>query len=154
MSARTTVQLTWIEGQIERWLRFGRIVQETITSRSQRTVGFDPGSIFAFIRWASNDYGTVESRIDILQAAHSCERYSTVPFVTPGGVSLLRLSGWSKVEAALLAIDQVEAEDIAPEDVCPNHWRHVHNRLSCNLDPRPYTPFRHDAWLKRRALAA
>ena len=154
MSERTSIELTWIEGRIERWLRFGRIVQETILSRSVRIVGVDPGSVFAFVRWTANDYGTVESRIDILQAVRPSERYSTVPFVTPGGRSLLRLSGWPKVEAVLLLIDQLEAEDIAPEDACPDHWRHVHNRLSCNLEPRPYTPFRHDAWLKRRALAA
>tara|TARA_R110002049_G_scaffold247690_6_gene422205 strand:- start:609 stop:1073 length:465 start_codon:yes stop_codon:yes gene_type:complete len=154
MSARTTIELTWIEGRIERWLRFGRIVQETIQSRSVRVVGVHPGSTFAFVRWASNDYGTVESRIDILQAPRKGERFSTVPFVAPGGISLLRLSGWPKVEAVLLTIDQAEAQGIAPEDVCPDHWRHVHNRLSCNLKPRPYTPFRHDAWLKRRALAA
>ncbi|WP_227287760.1 DUF2840 domain-containing protein [Boseongicola sp. H5] len=154
MSGRTTIVLTWIEGRIERWLRFGRIVQETIRSRSVRVVGVDPGSVFAFIRWAANDYGTVESRIDILQAAFPGERYSTVPFVRPGGTSLLRLSGWSKVEAVLVAIDQIEAEKIAPEDVCPDHWRHVHNRLTCNLEPRRYMPLRHEAWLKRRALAA
>jgi hypothetical protein len=154
MNGRTTVELMWIEGGIERWLRFGRIVQETITSRSERTVRFDPGAIFAFIRWAANNYGTVESRIDILQAVRPSERYSTVPFVTPGGISLLRLSGWPKVEGVLLCIDQIDAVEIAPEDVCPDHWRHVHNRLSCNLKPRPYTQFRHDAWLKRRALAA
>ncbi len=154
MRGRTTIELTWIEGRIERWLRFGRIVQETILSRSVRVVGVDSSSIFAFVRWAANDYGTVESRIDILQAVRPGDRYSTVPFVTPGGASLLRLSGWTKVEAVLLAIDQIEAENIAPEDVCPDHWRHVHNRISCNLEPRPYTPFRHDAWLKRRALAA
>ncbi|MFQ6548570.1 DUF2840 domain-containing protein [Aestuariibius sp. 2305UL40-4] len=154
MSARTTIELTWIEGRIERWLRFGRIVQEKIQSRTVRTVSVDPGSIFAFVRWAANDYGTVDSRIDILQAVSPGERYSTVPHVTPGGVSLLRLTGWPKVEALLLAVDQVEAENIAPEDVCPDHWRHVHNRLSCNLEPRSYTPFRHEAWLKRQALAA
>ncbi len=154
MSTRTTIELTWIEGRVERWLRFGRIVQDTITSRSVSVVGVDPGSIFAFIRWTANDYGTVESRIDILRAINPCERYSTVPFVTPGGASLLRLSGWPKVEAVLLSIDQIEAEGIAPEYVCPDHWRHVHNRLSCNLEPRPYTPFRHKAWLKRRALAS
>ncbi|MEM9369520.1 MAG: DUF2840 domain-containing protein [Pseudomonadota bacterium] len=154
MSGRTTIELTWIEGRIERWLRFGRVVQETIKSRSVRVVGVDPGSVFAFVRWATNDYGTVESRIDILQAVRPGERYSTVPFVTPGGVSLLRLSGWPKVEAVLLAVDQIEAESIAPEEVCPDHWRHVHNRLSCNLEPRRYTPTRHDAWLKRRDLAA
>ena len=154
MSARTTIELTWIEGRTERWLRFGRIVQETIKSRSVSVVGVDPGSIFAFVRWAAYDYGTVESRVDILQAVRPGERYSTVPFVTPGGTSLLRLSGWPKVEAVLHCIDQIDAEKIAPEEVCPDHWRHVHNRLSCNLEPRRYTQFRHDAWLKRRALAA
>ncbi|MBW4706411.1 DUF2840 domain-containing protein [Roseobacter sp. YSTF-M11] len=154
MSARTFIELTWIEGRIERWLRFGRIVQETIKSRSVRVVGLDPGSVFAFVRWAANDYGTVESRIDILQAVGLGERYSTVPCVTPGGISLLRLTGWSKVEAVLLAVDQIEAESIVPEEVCPDHWRHVHQRLSCNLEPRQYTPFRHKAWLRRRALAA
>lgn len=154
MTRRTSIQLTWIEGRVERWLRFGRIVQETVTSRSERRVGIDPDGVFAFVRWAANDYGTVESRIDILRAPHPGERISTVPFVTPGGVSLLRLSGWPKVEAVLIAIDQVEALGIDPEEVCPDHWRHVHSRFSCNLAPRPYTELRHDAWLKRLELAA
>ena len=150
MSARTTVDLLWIEGRIERWIRFGRIVQETIRSRSESTVGFEPGSVFAFVRWSSNDYGTIESRIDILRAVEHGERCSTVPHVTPGGEMLLRQSGWPKVEAALRAIDQVEALGLAPEDVCPDHWRHVHNRLSTGLAPRAYTELRHEAWLKRR----
>lgn len=154
MSGRTTVDLLWIEDRTERWIRFGRIVQETIRSRTERTVEFDPGTTFAFVRWASNDYGTVESRIDILRAVDPGERCSTVPHVTPGGEMLLRLSGWPKVEAALLAIDQVEALGLAPEDVCPDHWRHIHNRLTTGLDPRAYNELRHDAWLKRRAVTA
>ena len=154
MSARTTVDLLWIEGRIERWIRFGRVVQETIRSRSERTVGFDSGAVFAFVRWSANDYGTVESRIDILRAVASHETCSTVPHVTPGGEMLLRLSGWPKVEATLLAIDQVEALELAAEDVCPDHWRHVHNRLITGLDPRAYTELRHDAWLKRREFGA
>ena len=154
MSGRATVDLKWIEGRPERWIRFGRVVQETLHSRSESTVGFDPGTVFAFVRWASNGYGTVESKIDILRAVPPGERCSTVPHVTPGGEMLLRLSGWPKVEAALLAIDQVEALGLAPEDICHDHWRHVHNRLTTGLDPRAYTELRHDAWLKRRAVTA
>ncbi|MEL6227430.1 MAG: DUF2840 domain-containing protein [Pseudomonadota bacterium] len=154
MSRRTTVDLLWVEGRTERWIRFGRIVQETLHSRSESTVGFDPGTIFAFVRWASNDYGTVESRIDILRAVQPGERCSTVPNVTPGGEMLLRLSGWPKVEAALLAIDQVEALGLASEDVCPDHWRHVHNRLTTGLTPRTYSEQRHAAWLKRCEVGA
>lgn len=48
---------------------------------------------------------------------------------------LLRLSGWRKVEATLLAIDQVEALGLGAEDVCPDHWRHVHHRLTIGPGP-------------------
>ena len=154
MTGRTTGDLLWIEGQIEHWIRFGRIVQETIHSRRRRAVGFDPGAVFAFVRWSANDYGTVESRLDVLRATGPDEGCSTVPHVTPGGKILLRLTGWPKVEAALILMDHIEALGIAPEDVCPDHWRHVHNRLTTGLTPRPYTDFRHAAWLKRREVGA
>ncbi|MFN3263211.1 MAG: DUF2840 domain-containing protein [Pikeienuella sp.] len=150
---RTTVDLTWDEGRVERWIRFGRIAEETILTRAERRVSFDPGAVFALIRWASNAYGTVESRIDILCAVEAGAPCATVPFVTPGGEILLRLSGWPKVEAALAAIERVESCGVAPEDACPDHWRHLHNRLTAGLTPRLYAPARHAAWLKRRGLA-
>ena len=152
MSARTHVELLWIKQRIERWIRFGRIADETILDRRRRIVGFDPGSVFAFVRWAANDYGTVVSRIDILRAVSPGERRATVPYVTPGGDILLRLSGWPKVEAVLAAIDAIDALGIAPEDVCPDHWRHLHHRITAQELPRPYTAARHAAWLKRKEI--
>jgi hypothetical protein len=74
---------------------------ENILDRNRRVLSFAPGSIFAFVRWTSSDFGTVLSRIDILRAPTPGQRYSTVPWITPGGESLLRLSGWPKVERAL-----------------------------------------------------
>src|SRR6202047_4673535 len=65
-------------------------------------------SLFAYVRWAANDFGTVLSRIDILRAVAPGEAYSTVPFVRPGGEILMRLSGWPKVERVLQAIDAVD----------------------------------------------
>ena len=149
---RTTVELLWIEGRVERWIRFGHIVQETIQSRRRRTVGFDPGAVFAFVRWTASDYGTVESRINILRAVERGEAYTTVPCVAPGGESLLHISGWPKVEAVLTIIDRIEALGIVPKDVCPDHWRQVHHRLTAGLTPRHYTKARHTAWLKRREI--
>lgn len=149
---QTIVHLTWIEGRIERWIRFGRIAGETVLTSSEKRVAFAPGTVFALVGWSSNDYGTVESRIDILRAVRAQDPCSTVPCVTPGGELLLRLSGWPKVEAALRSIDTVESYGIAPEEVCPDHWRHVHNRLTAALEPRAYTPARHAAWLKRRMI--
>jgi hypothetical protein len=152
MSELTHVELRWIKKRVENWIRFGRTTEEHVIDQQRRLVSFTPGSIFAFIRWAANDYGTVLSRIDILRAVRPGERYSTVPFVRPGGESLLRLSGWPKVEKVLQGIDAVEALGVDPADVAPDHWRQVHNRLSVGERPRPYTQSRHQAWLRRRKV--
>ncbi len=149
----TTVELLWLEKRIENRIRFGRAVAERIIDRRRRILSFAPGTVFAFVRWASNDFGTVMSRVDILRAATPGQRYSTVPWVTPGGDILLRLTGWPRVERVLQLIDAVEALDIHPADVALDYWHHVHNRLSVNETPRPYTRGRHQAWLRRRRIA-
>jgi Protein of unknown function (DUF2840) len=148
----TQVELLWLKKRIENWMRFGRIAEEKIINSNRRVVSFPPGSIFAFVRWASNDYGTVASHIDILRAVRPGGRYSTVPYVRPGAEILLRLAGWPKVEKVLHAIDAVEALGIDPADAAPEHWRHVHNRLSVSEAPRRYTQTRHQAWLHRRRV--
>lgn len=148
----TRVELTWVEKQIENWIRFGRVVEDTILDRRRRVVGFAPGSLFAFVRWSANDYGTVSSRIDIVRAVAPGAAYTTLPFVRPGGNILLHLHGWPKVEKVLQAIDAVEAIGIDPADAAPDHWRHVHTRLTVGHQPRPYTNERHQAWLKRRQV--
>jgi len=152
MSELTQVELEWVKERIENWIRFGRPTEQGVLDSQRRIVSFAPGSIFAFIRWASNGYGTILSRIDILRAVVPGELYSTVPHVRPGGESLLHLSGWRKVEKVLHAIDAVATLGIDPADAAPDHWRHVHNRLSVGEQPRPYSRNRHQAWLDRRKL--
>ncbi len=149
MTGRTRVELMHIEGRIERWIRFGRPVEEEILDARRRAIWFAPGTIFAFVRWAANDYGTAVSRIDILRAVLPGKPITTIPGVTPGGEVLLRLSDWRRVERVLQAIDQVEALGIHPADACPDHWQHVQNRVAVGEQPRPYTPGRHGAWLLR-----
>ena len=154
MTALTEVELIHLEGKVERWVRFGRESSERILDRRRRVLAFAPGSVFAFVRWASNDYGTVASRIDVARAPSTGEPCSTIPFVTPGAEILLRVSGWPKVAQVLAAIDQVEAFDLRAEDACPDHWRHVHNRITAGEAPRTYTRERHAAWLLRRRIIA
>ncbi|MFZ5703936.1 DUF2840 domain-containing protein [Nitrobacter sp.] len=148
----TTVELTFQRGQVEHWIRFGRKSYEQIVDRRRSVVGFTPDSVFAFVRWAKGEHGTVFSRIDIVRAVRRGEPFQTLPFVRPGGEILLRLDGWPKVERALAAIDTVEALGLDPADASPEHWRHVHNRLTTNLEPHAYTPERHAAWLHRRRI--
>jgi hypothetical protein len=153
MSNLTHVELLWLEKRIENWIRFGRHAEEQILDKRRRILSFSPGSIFAFVRWTSNDFGTVISRIDIVRAVPSGQRCATVPYVRPGGDILLRLSGWPKVERVLQIVDAVEALGIDPADAAPDYWHHVHNRLSVNEQPRSYTRSRHQAWLHRRRIA-
>ena len=153
MSDFTRVEIVWLEKRIENRIRFGRAVEERALDRHRRVVSFAPGNLFAFVRWMSNDLGTVVSRIDILRAVAAGQRCSTVPYVTPGGESLLRQSGWPNVERVLQVIDAVEALGIDAADVAPDYWHHVHNRLSVNETPRAYTRSRHQAWLHRRRIA-
>src|SRR5260370_877988 len=104
MSELAHAEFLWIRKQVENGIRFGRSVDQHIIDRQWRVVSFEAGSIFAFVRWAGNEYGTTLSRIDILRAVAPGERYVTVPYVRPGGESLLQISGWPKGEKGLQAI--------------------------------------------------
>jgi hypothetical protein len=147
----THVELTWIEKKIEYWIRFGEDVHEQILDRRRRILSYQPGRVFAFVRWASNDFGTVISRIDIVRAVSPRQPFQTLPFVRPGGDILLKLEGWPKVEHVLQLIDAIEALNIDPAAVSPDHWRHIHNRLTAGHAPRAYTFEQHRAFLKRRS---
>ena len=100
MDDLTTVELLWLEKRIENRIRFGRPVAEQIIDRRRRC-------------------------LSILRAATPGQRYSTVPWIKPGGDILLRLTGWSKVERVLQLIDAVEALDIHPADVALDYWHHA-----------------------------
>lgn len=148
----THVTLVWQEGVREDWLRFGRPVAERIVDRRTRIESYAPGQVFALVRWAANDYGTVRSTLDIVRAVGRADALTTVPQVDPGGELLLSLRGWTRVRRALVLIDALEAAGTDPCEAAPDHWRHVHNRLAAGLQPRPYAPARHRAWLRRRKL--
>lgn len=152
MSDLTHVELLWLKKRIENYIRFGTIAEKRLLDRSRRVVSFAPDSVFCFVRWAANDYGTIASRLDVLRAVAPGARCSTVAYVRPGAEILLTASGWPKVEQVLKIIDAIEALDIDPVDVSPDYWRHVHSRFAAREKPRPYTRQRHQAWLMRRRI--
>lgn len=152
-------QLTWVElvfdpGRTERWIRFGQAVDQRIVSRRNRFVAFRPDAVFAYVRWAANAYGTVVSRLDILQAADPTRDRIAIPGVVPGAVCLLRLSGWPRVRRALDLIDAVETGGFEPGEVAPDYWRHAHARLAVSLPPLTYTSERHRAFRLRQQVSS
>jgi hypothetical protein len=148
----THVTLVWREGSHEDWLKFGKPIASKIVDRQQRTESYAPGQVFALVRWASNEYGTIRSTLDIVRAVEAGEPYTTVRQVDPGGDVLLSVYGWPKVAQVFRLIDAIEASGIDPCEVAPDHWRHIHNRLAARELPRSYSAARHRAWLQRKAL--
>lgn len=148
----TFVELTWKEGRVEQWIRFGDPICEERLGHHRRRFGFAPGAIVGVNRWAANAYGTVFSRFDILRAAKPGTPMQTLPYLRPGGTLLLSTHGWPKVERVLQAVDAIEALGIDPVDASPDYWRHLHNRLTTVQSAHLYTPLQHRAWLKRRSL--
>lgn len=148
----TQVELIWIQGRIEHWIRFGAVSAEMILDRRRRRVAFAPGAVFALVRWQANSVGTVSARLDILRAPGPGEAAIAFAGVTPGAVSLLRVAGWPRVRAALAAIDAIEALGVDPAQAAPDYWRHVHNCLTSRTTPVTYDLRRHRAWSLRRAL--
>lgn len=149
----THVHLTWIEKRVEQWLRFGAPASERRLDRRRRVLSFVPGVTFALVRWASNDIGTVLSRLDVVRTTASGATRQTLPLVRPGGEILLRAHGWPRVERVLRHVDTIEAAGIDLAAVDPDHWCHVHNRLAAGQEPSAYTLLRHQAWLKRRRIS-
>ncbi|WP_051155920.1 DUF2840 domain-containing protein [Salipiger mucosus] len=148
----TRVELIWLEKRTEFWIRFGNGAGEQVLDRSRRVVFFMPGSVFAFVRWAANEYGTVVSRIDIVRSIAPGSAHQTLPFVRPGGEILLKIEGWPKVEKVLRHVDTIEGLGIDAADVDPDHWRHVAYWMKAGEAPRPYTAERHAAWRRRREI--
>ena len=148
----THVTLVWREGEREDWLKFGKPVAERIIDRRQRVESYAAGQVFALVRWASNEYGTIRSTLDIVRAVAAGEPCNAIAQVDPGGELLLSVRGWSKVAQAFRLIDAIEASGIDPCEVARDHWRHVHNRMAGRERPRGYSSARHHAWLQRKAL--
>lgn len=148
----TRVTLFWRKGEREDWLRFGKPVAEQIVDRRQRIECYAAGQVFGLVRWASNAHGTIRSALEVVRAVASGEPVTPVAQVDPGGDVLLAVRGWPRVAQVFCLIDTIEASDIDPCDVAPDHWRHIHNRLAAREIPRGYDIARHWAWLRRKAL--
>ena len=142
----THVELTIVPKKVEHWLRFGNPIERTVINRIRTVASFKPGQVFAFVRWAFRNNETIISRLDIVRTVDRGEAYQTLPFVRPGGEILLRVDNWSKVEKVFQVIDAVQSIGIYPPDVSPEYWRHVHNRLAANQEPRLYSQIQHRAW--------
>lgn len=147
------VEIVWIEGRINHWVRFGHWRTERVHSRSHRTVSFAIGAVFGYLRWQANDYGTIVASFAVIRVTEPHQVLSTHSGVRPGGELLLCVQGWTRVQRVLEAIDQIEASRLDPAGIAPDYWRHLHNRIETGQPFRRYTREQHRAWELRRSIA-
>lgn len=142
----THVALCWQQGQCEHWLRFGKPVLTRIRDRRCRLESYAPGQVFALVRWAGHDYGTVLSHLAIVRVLPRGEAVTPLASVDPGGEILLAVRGWRRVARVFALIDAIEALGLAPEDVAPDHWRQIHDCLALREARRGAHARRAAAW--------
>lgn len=141
----TRATILFIDAKVNDRVRFGRPASERILDRRCRIALFAPESLFGYVQWRANRFGTEHRRLWVLRAGAPGERVETVPGVMPGAHILLSLAGVARVTRALELIDAIEAQGLDPADAPESYWRTAQNRLAAGLPCRVYGPPEHAA---------
>lgn len=150
----TAVRLHHRPDMTDAWLRFGHPVAERHRGRRRGIAWFVPGSLFGYVDWRANDYGTVRWTFCVARAVRPGGAIVTIEGVAPGAELLLAASGKAAVKRALAHVDAIEAAGIDPAAVDADHWRAAANRIAARDDPRPFDPAAHAAARAREELCA
>ena len=155
MSALTEVELYFVKGKIERWIRFGTPIRRS--DNRPPPAHRRPSRRAPFLASCA---GPRMSTGPEFPASTFCAPARTEsPFDGAG-----RQAGRGNSAAGLrLGKGSARAQSdrgrrrrsaSRPQEVCPDHWRHVHSRLAAGLTPSAYSRERHRAWLLRSGIAA
>ena len=135
----TAVQVVYRKKRINHRLRFGAPLIEARLDWQRRLVAFAPGSVFGYIRWRANRFGTQDWRLFVLRSVES-GALATIPGIMPGADILLATRGTTRTQRALGFLDRLEQGVGGLSQVTDAYWRHLHNRLTVSIDPHDFTP--------------
>ena len=108
LSNMTAVLCHYGKDKFNHRLRFG-VPQALVKLDSYRKIAvFKPYSIFGYIRWRADKYGTQDWRFYILES-QSGGLLPPIPGVMPGAKILVSVQGKSRVQRSLLQIDRLES---------------------------------------------
>jgi len=134
----TRVTVLFLADRVNDRVRFGTPTAERIIDRRARIELYAPGTVFGYVQWRADRYGTQLWRLWVLEAAKPGERAETVPGVAPAAHIWLSTAGMARVTRALTLLDAIEAQGLDPATLPESYWRTVHNRLAAGLEPRVY----------------
>ena len=134
----TVVQIVYRQKRVNHRIRFGTPVAEARLDWRRKLVAFNSGSVFGYIRWRANKFGTQDWRLFVLRAAGD-GGLATIPGVIPGADILLATRGVPRTKRALTALDALENDTEALANISPAYWRHLHNRLAVSMDAHEFS---------------
>jgi len=135
---RTVVIIQFRKNRINHRLLFGRPCQTIRRGWHRKLEVFLPGSVFGYVRWQGNKYGTQDWSFHVLRSVEA-GTLSRIKGVVPGAEFLFFTRGTTRTARALKWLRQLEAQDFLPEYISPNYWRHAHNAFQTGQTPHPLT---------------
>ncbi len=118
-------------------LRFGVPQKVTKLDKYRSVAAFSPDSIFGYIRWQRNQYGTTFWQLIIAKTAKE-GRIQKLTGIYPGASVLVNVSGVNAVKQALTRLDYWEKQaggDLS--NIPETRWRHFQNGIIIRSAPRP-----------------
>lgn len=149
----TRVHLHFGGNAFNHYTRFGHPLFRKTTSKREAYDFYAEGSIFAYVRWQANDFGTRSWRLLILRSGDEFSDLYAIPGICPGADVLLDVEGKSRVLRVFEAINAIEKSQIDPADVAPYYWIEINARINTVLHPLPYTPAHHKAWKLQKEVS-
>jgi len=118
-------------------LRFGVPQKVTRLDNFRSVAAFKPKSIFGYIRWQCNDYGTTFWQLVIAKTVRQ-GRIQKATGILPGAQILVNVSGVNAVKQALKRLDYWEMQASGNLSNIPEtRWRHFQNGIIVRSAPRP-----------------
>lgn len=148
----TAVEIEFHPDYLNYWLRFGAPMRQVDLDRRRSISFFPPCSVFGYVRWCANEYGTRDWRFHVIQSLAPHRILSCVEGVHPGGDQLLLAVGKAKVKRVLSLIDRLESDGHDPIEVSPTYYRRIHNCLATNHDFGSYLGSQHIAYQSARRV--
>ena len=134
--SQTLVQLHFVKGLINHRLRFGTPQSITKLDKYRSIAVFKSGSVFGYIRWRANEFGTQDWRVYVLKV--QTDGYiSEVIGVSPAVKVLLTAQGKPAAKRCLSALDALEIEAGGSlSNVPESYWASFCNAVLLRKTPR------------------
>ena len=150
----TRVHLHYGRDNFNYYIRFGVPKYRDEYAGREAYEYYSCGSIFGYIRWETNAYGTKDWRVFILRGGDSSTAVCNITGITPGAEVLLEISGKDRVHRLFKVFDLTEKDEIDLSDVAPWYWIQTNARLKSSLEPLPYKRVLRKSWLLERKVSA